>query len=55
MDRPTITTEYLAERRTAVAELKRRLAAGENEAVAAHALGFATRNDVHAHIAAIVR
>lgn len=48
-----ITAEYLEKRREDVRRLREALANGEDEATAAHRLGFATRNDVASHVEAI--
>lgn len=45
---------YIKVRQADVAELQRRLAAGEDEVTTARSLGFATRNDVNRHVAAVI-
>ncbi len=44
--------EYLAHRQADVAELQRRLAAGEDEVATAHSLGFGTKADLAQRVAA---
>ncbi len=47
--------EYLEGRKADVVELQARLAAGEDEVATAHALGFGTRRDLAARVAAAVK